>query len=652
MAVDIKTFNEVVLSIINNIHTTRPNVDTKEGTFLNDTIIYPTSKEFNDLYTILQQLSLAQSILTAKGEDLDNLATNYFVTRKQGTTSNGKVRFYIKGSNNEQFSNTSSNPYPRIQISKYTIVSTTSNNTSPIQFQTMDDIDLQPQEVLNLSKDETGYRYIEILCESIDTGSDKNIGPFVITSLTGYSSSNIAFVSNPFSFNGGTDTENDNSLALRIALAVTGVNIGTKNGYLGFILKQPQIIDSIVIGGGDPFMNRDIVHVYNQNGELVEAHTGGKVDIYVRTNSIQTDTVNYVITTDDLNNENKYPIHLMPKDMKLPIIKINSIHGENIIDDKGTIEYINYINAGDYELERTLNTSIKKYYIDTLWDFSIKDYIMGNVYYDNLTSDEISRLKSKLDNQLIIAKKYLNNISSKIDWDVIEQIDVSQNSGLQDINLFTFGRYTDNNYYSLKVKLDTLDGQKIGDRTFVLKEDNFYIRDYIQPDFDLIREDTEYSMSVESKDYISWLPGSLNIPKVGETLVINYTYSSGIQDTQNLINENKILTDDVLIKMGIEKPLEIQINGTYSDSYDMIQLKTLISNALSEFINNRKHLGSFIDKSDIVQIVKEIDGIITVKLEDVFMNVINYPDEDTIICNPNQYFTLKNLIINLSVSTL
>ena len=48
--IDIKSLNEIILNMINNIRTTSPDIDIKEGTFLRDAIINPVAKEISKLY--------------------------------------------------------------------------------------------------------------------------------------------------------------------------------------------------------------------------------------------------------------------------------------------------------------------------------------------------------------------------------------------------------------------------------------------------------------------------------------------------------------------------------------------------------------------------------------------------------------------------
>ena len=99
--VELKVLADIVENMINNIHDKLPEADTKEGTFVRDVFINPVSDEIVGLNFDMKMLEYSQSILTATDEDLDRLATNYNVTRKSSTKSNGFIRFYIKNRNQD-----------------------------------------------------------------------------------------------------------------------------------------------------------------------------------------------------------------------------------------------------------------------------------------------------------------------------------------------------------------------------------------------------------------------------------------------------------------------------------------------------------------------------------------------------------------------
>lgn len=665
--INIKSLNETIMNIINNIHDSLPEADIKEGTFLRDVIVNPMAYEFSDIYDNLYKMELAQSVLTATGQDLDRLGGNYFVQRKSGTQSSGKVRFYVADTQRDAIDK----KYPDIRIPKGTMIGTFGTIDKPsIKFQTLDEVLISGNTkstkegdviittgVMGLPRDHTGFRYIEVACQSIDNGTKTNIGPYSIVSQISGNIDSIHSVTNPFSFNGGSDPEDDVSLALRIGLAITGSNIGTKDGYLSYILQQPQVLDAIVVGAGDPYMKRDYLKIINESGEVIEGNMGGKVDIYVRTNTTSQDEFEHQVIFEDLDNEYEVPRKILFPSESYPIEKIVSITGKRTdIGNEST--YISYTNANDYEMETLSTNEEGNYYVDIEWDFSVKNFFPDSMYYPlptNLSENEVIRLKTKLDNELQIALQYLENISYKIQWDKIEWVTGNEDpSEIDKTTMFDYGEYkSDGLNYKLKMKSTTHDSNMLGGRIFIKKENKIYVRAYVTPDFKLVKDTGNFMGSIYSQDYIQWFPkhsgvNNIQIPTIGEVLTIKYINNSGIRELQEGMEIKRVLTADVLIKAAKQKDIEIQLNVICSTSYNPDDMRTTISNALASYVNNRKKLGGYLDESDIVYIVKGIDGVLSVDIDLVKLSVVNEPDQDIIKCDPDEYFFLKNLILNVS----
>lgn len=675
---NIKTLNEVIINIINNIHDALPEIDIKEGTFVRDVIIDPIANEVADIYNDLYGLQVSQSVLTATGSDLDRLAANYFITRKAGTISSGKVRFYIKRSNLDS----TQIAYSNIRIPKGTTISGQGTTKNPsLQFVTVDDILIPASSnsitsnnvtvttgVLALPRDATGFRYVEIACQSLSIGSGMNIAPNIITSQVGTTIDMISSVNNPYSFSGGSDPEDDISLALRISLAITGSNIGTKDGYTSYILKQPQVLDAYVVGAGDSYMTRDIVTILDPKTNLGKQQSiGGKVDIYVKTNSLSEDSFSHQVNADDLNNDFKVPTCIYFPSSAYPIDSLESITGQSSTPD-GSAVYKTYINAEQYDLEKTTSSNTDlNYYVDFKWDFSIKTIFPDTDYYPlplNLTSDDIFRLKTKIDNELQLASNYLNNISYKIDWDLINWVNPTV-TATSFTTLFDYGQYmvnSDGQFYKLKVNASSGDAVSLGGRVFIKKGDDIYVRAYVTPDFRLVRDSSDVQGSVRALDYISWFEnsGNLNdtnsvhVPNLNEVLTIKYTYNSGIKDLQTGLETKRVMTADVLVKSAKQRDVEIKLSVRCSASYDSTTVKQTINNALAYYVNSNKKLGGYLNESDIIYIVKSIDGIISVDVNSsgdnatLGLGFVQNPYAQTITCNPDEYFSLANSIITVT----
>lgn len=514
-----KTLNEVIISLISNIHSALPQVDIKEGTFLRDAIINPVSAEIANIYGKLNRMDMAQSVLTAMGEDLDKLAANFFITRKEGTKANGTARFYLS---NTQIANLSVDyKYSDIYIPKGTILSTkASAGTVATQFEVINGILISGDTIHNLERDESGYQYVDLLCECTEVGLKGNIGSREIVSMSGTIINGIEFVTNVNTFKNGSDKEDDMSLALRVSLAIFGSNIGTKNGYLSFILKQSQVIDAKVIGSGDPEMNRDKVIILDDNNLPVEAHPGGCVDIYVRTNTVSDHSITRTIVDKDFNVD------------------------ENIVE------------------------------VDI--------------------TDDVKGFNPIIDIRAVIGSKTINGVTNYVTY--------SEN----DINAkYEYGVYTDTERRS-----------------------------------DL-RGSTKESCCIKFNGTTK--------PELGEKLEIKYTYNNGIAELQNSIEQNKVLTADVLIKAAQNIDVKLYLNTKISKYYNIKDIESTINNAVSTYINGKIRLGSSVDISDIVYIVKGIDGIKTIDMTSLGFSSGNSTELVQIVnCKSNQYINLEEIVMNTS----
>jgi len=91
----IKSFNELVATMIERIRLTQPNLDTKPGTVARDLFVDLQADELQKVYNLMSIISEKQSFLTSSGRDLDKLAANFGLSRKLGSRASGLVIFTI-----------------------------------------------------------------------------------------------------------------------------------------------------------------------------------------------------------------------------------------------------------------------------------------------------------------------------------------------------------------------------------------------------------------------------------------------------------------------------------------------------------------------------------------------------------------------------
>lgn len=631
----IKSTSEIMQNIINNIHDAIPEADTKEGTFLRNVFINPTSDEITAMYGDMFRLKMGQSVITAIGDDLDFLAANYFVVRKEAIKSAGKLRFYIRNSNKSQAEITANDIPAYIRIPIGTTASTTASyDKESITFQTTQLIYYEFDEIKKLPIDsETGYRYLEAAAECAIAGEVGNVAAGEIINLNA-SIDGIFAVKNPFSFVGGQDMENDISLAERVRLAITGNNIGTKNGYLRFALDQNNVIDAKVVGAGDNIMFRDGGYV--DDAGVYHFGEGGCVDIYVRGH--QNLEATYTFTMGSayiLSPTNPYP------DIKLvsqPVTSIASITSQTTGET--------FINAEIYEVEQysyTVDDTVSMdtfYAVDILWDFSLTDTFPDTDYYSSpagLTATQIAALKAELDNELNAAVLYMTNISYGIDWSTA----TTKNTADGQTNLLR-KIYINNSVYKLQAK----DNSNLNGRIFIMKNDEIYVRAYVKPDYILKKDTSDYAGSTIGYDSIHWL----NTEKLllNDTLIINYNYDALIHTLQANVDAQRCLTADVLIKQAVEIPIEIIADVVIYNTITKSYIKRKIATDINNYIATTDTLGGDLDRSDIVALIKNSEYVDSVNLDTLQISIKGQAPQDKIIINDNQYFVLHSLVLNVT----
>lgn len=600
----LRGLQEITQNLINNIHDALPEADTKEGTFVRDVFINPSALEMADIYDEIRLAQMAQSILTATGEDLDKLASNLFVERKPATPAYGTLRFYIKAPVTSP-----------VVINRGTTVSKAGTSTEDEKIYATSETRVVPPGYDFFDPNNPNLVYIDVPAHSTFEGSDADSDARTINILQSGLDSDIVSAENVLPFTGGTDTEEDLSLALRMSLAISGSNIGTKDGYTAFILKQEEVVDARVVGAGDILMKRD-------------QGRGGMVDIYVRAQGVEEDTYTFDVTkeyTTDQVNQLAYSDIILPQQPVTNIVSITGMVG-------GTSETRTYLDGSDFDIERGSNS----YYLDKLWDFSAPP--------EDGTQESAARgiLNDKL--ELFLGQyNTLSNIDYYLNWNLIDP-------DLDDVipadSDFLRSYYPDDNkIYQIKSK-DDANNPFVGGRYFIKRDGLLYERIYYNPDFVLTKDNTDYGFSPEAKDAIRWLRTSSNKPLEGEVLEIKYSFSGVLSELQSRIDDKRVITADVLIKQAKMLPVEVYAEIVTYEEFDSETVKTDIINRLTQFINNIQKLGGTISISDIAYVIRGTEGVDDVGLDTLKFSHLNGPTQKQITATDMEYIQVERIVIH------
>lgn len=294
--VNIRSANEIILNLLDFLKTAQPDGNLSPGSVIRDLFVEMPASQVSLLYDELSKISNLQSLRLVGGTDLDKLAQNFGVSRKQAVAASGIAIL------------TFSSLPAVVAINKGDLIFA-SNGAS---FTVVNGVSVNPsfsnlyKSVATKYQNNLGFlnvtdQYaIEVTVQATSPGSSGNINQYAL------SSTNIGGTSNVFNalpFTGGADQESDSSLRNRVLAIFSGSNIGTALGYKNTALSDPGVLDALVIEPGNPLMTRDGTQVKNENGVLIiiSEGTGGKVDILILGNRL-TEFLDTFIYRDASNN--------------------------------------------------------------------------------------------------------------------------------------------------------------------------------------------------------------------------------------------------------------------------------------------------------------------------------------------------------------
>lgn len=270
-----------------------PNFEVREGTAHYDLFVIPQQFMLQPLNDFMTQRRTGQSIrqmlldaapdtpTTFAASDVDDAASNLYVTRDTGSTSTGIVRVYYIAPKDLGF--------PAL---------TAQFTAGSLNFFNSSDLTLTASQ-MSLQSDGSLF-FADIPIQAEQAGADYGVAAGAITAFLNDTDAvrvtNIAATST--SLNSETNTEllsrTANSIGVRDLETVKGINA---------ILKElfPFLREIVSIGMGDPEMQRDII--YN-------THVGGYTDVYLKTASLTTGTTIINALISDISRQVPHNIHI------------------------------------------------------------------------------------------------------------------------------------------------------------------------------------------------------------------------------------------------------------------------------------------------------------------------------------------------------
>lgn len=297
--VTIRSVNEIILSLIDFYRLAQPDLDTKPGTVARDLFIDGPSSQLALLYDTVSSVSNQQSMRLVVGTDLDKLAKNFGVVRKQSTPSTGVALLTFSSINAPIGINRGDTVIANNGFS-YSVTSGISVTPAAANFYRSVASKFSDQLALVGITDQFA---VEITVVATTAGTAGNIGSFSLdrTNIPGVSN-----VTNINPFTGGTDQENDAAFRNRVLASFSGSSVGTALGYLNVALGTTGVSDAVVIEPGDPLMTRDGTIVKtNADGSktVISEGSGGKVDVVALGANLVQNTDSFIYQDKSNNND-------------------------------------------------------------------------------------------------------------------------------------------------------------------------------------------------------------------------------------------------------------------------------------------------------------------------------------------------------------
>jgi len=209
-------------SYLQNVSSSRL-TDYNTGSVLNS-LLDVVAAELENVYNENYQTYQANYITTATGDDLDNKASDYDLTRNEATYSSGHLLFGRLTAHNID-----------IVIPVGTIATTaTTSATNAVQFET--------NEFAVLS---AGSLTVRVASRARNSGADGN-GTVASIVVLPSPPSGIEYVTNATAFSGGADTESDTDLRTRISANLDQLQRGTKSALEAAAQTVDGVFDAYV----------------------------------------------------------------------------------------------------------------------------------------------------------------------------------------------------------------------------------------------------------------------------------------------------------------------------------------------------------------------------------------------------------------------
>jgi len=636
---------DIVESTIDAITRTTPQVAVQQGAVIRDTVVDPISNEsvrlrflvdftyriqsFDTLLQIdgieadgsstpvaqspykqaLQQvfdLQTTTDVQTLIDTSFEQLASRNNMFRNAGVRSRGFVVFFTRV-----------RPTQTIFIPLGTRVASGS-----VQFVTTTDGAIPINNVGAFFDPTTNTYRIELPVEAVRVGSAGNLGAgqirTIVSSIPGLS------VTNTNQTFGGSDGETNFRLSVRARNALAAVDSGTEQGTLQVAADVPGVLEVSVVEGGDPFMQRDFDEDFNK-------HVGGKIDVWARGDALGTVTDTFAFTFEnafdvqfaiignpqalvfrslDTNLSEQNPISEMLDDVLRGVGFRNATTGAFFdLTDVTVVDYrtiqlssdvfqpiyaFGDILLGDYRYATTTTFTFTRQPVDSV--LSVTGAVSGD-----LPADSFQFVRP--DDPLLLGRSTRANAFLQITpTDGVPSGDLIEITSEPHVLLGEFNEFLNN----LGVDVLTLEVfNETGTVRYRGPNDPSGVSDYVIVPGDAT---TPTAIRRTSNSTIASGQSVLVNYEHAENFTVRYQTNLIAPTVQSALDAQRHLTSDVLAKVSIEVPVDINATIVVQSGFRTSTADTNVRTNLSIFLRALPQ-GAAVRQSDIIAVIDNTTGI-------------------------------------------
>ena len=642
---------QIVRDTTLSIFRSHPDLKVESGAVLRDTFINPFSTEAERMRFIIGYIQAAQAFSTLLEIDdptssgvsisvaqsaykqalkqafylradldvqnlinnaFDHLASKYNTIRRSGQRSRGEVSFYT--TTRPQTTKTMSLGSPVL--------------AGGIRYRTTSAAEITATGVGSTYNPTTGRYVARAFVQAEDPGSAGDVARGQINVLENPPSG--VSVTNESDTFGGKDAESNLELAVRASNAISSVDSGTAQGYVQTVQNTSGVLETQIVEAGDDLMQRD----WNT---ILQAHLGGKVDIWVRGESPATLTDSFAFSFELVKNGQFEPVG------QLANLKFRAVNAA-ISDSNPLIEMLDN-EAWGFQFEDATTGHVFDLTDVTLippdgiqlstahnapLNISITDAFRGSYRYRTSDKQILSRqpanailsvqgdsdrsgtLASSLyklfagSPPLILGRSseagnYLQIIQSANGTDTIPSGNPITVTGENHV-------LTSDIEYLLNLGINP-----ITVRIYSVDRSVEYYGPYapnVTADFTLIDESGETPLGFQLTAASRMSEGETVIVDYShdENFVVEYTANALVTAAQNQVESMRHVTADVLVKEAVEVGVDIFSTIVLEKGKNIQTVDGSIRTALSRFFGAMK-MGIPVRESDIIHELDAVDGV-------------------------------------------